>query len=250
MKEYRWFYEIFRWPLTLITYLVERLHVEGVDRIPAKGPVILVSNHLAWMDILTVAVPVRRHEHHMAKSELFQVPVLGGIIRLLGAFPVRRGESDRESLRQAQEVLSAGQVLVIFPEGHRSDTHQMAAGLPGVALIAMRSGAPIVPIGITGTEHTLKGWRIGPWAPRVRIVYGEPFTLESGGRRTREDLARGIDTIMRRIAALLPPEYRGIYGELAAVTVPADAEPSGALASATVPEAVDADDEDASSLGA
>jgi 1-acyl-sn-glycerol-3-phosphate acyltransferase len=218
VKEQKWFYALMRVPLTIYVYVLTRLHAEGTEHIPATGPVIFVSNHLSMMDILAVAVPTKRLLHFMAKIELFQVPVFGGVIRLLGAFPVRRGESDRESLRVAGELLAAGQVVVIFPEGHRSDYHALQPGHTGVALIAMRSGAPIVPIGVSGTEH-VGPLRIGPWAPRVRIVFGEPFTLPSAGRRTREDLERGIDQIMRRIAALLPPEYRGVYADSGEVPV-------------------------------
>lgn len=211
MKEHRWFYEVARPLVGLFVHAVERLEVEGLENVPSNGPTILVANHISSMDIVTIGLPVKRHEHHMAKVELFGVPVLGSIMRLLGAFPVRRGESDRESLRIAEDVLNAGQVLVIFPEGHRSGTGKMAAGLPGVALIAMRTGAPIVPVGISGTERVLKGFRVGPWAPKVRMVFGKPFTLTADGKRRSEDLRRGIDSIMRHIAALVPPAYRGIY---------------------------------------
>jgi 1-acyl-sn-glycerol-3-phosphate acyltransferase len=214
MKEHRLFYEFARRPLTLFTYFVANVQAEGVENIPKSGPVILACNHLAGMDILAVSVPSSRHLHHMAKTELFQIPVAGGVFRLLGAFAVRRGESDRESLRIALEILQAGQVLVIYPEGHRSDYHALQKGHPGAALIAMRSGAPIVPVGISGTEHIFEGLRYGPFAPRVRVVYGKPFTLQGAGtRRTREDLEHGLDTIMRRIAALLPPKYRGVYAD-------------------------------------
>ena len=209
MKEHRGFYEFCRAVATVVFPLVEKLEVQGLENVPKQGPLIMVANHIAFMDIPNIGFPVKRHQHHMAKSELFAVPVLGTIMRWLDAFPVRRGESDRESLRTADELLRAGQVLVIFPEGHRSGDGQMAAGLPGVALIAMRSGAPIVPVGISGTEHIFKG-RYGPWAPRVRLNYGAPFTLAFSGGRKRDDLEHGIDTIMRRIAALVPLAYRGI----------------------------------------
>jgi 1-acyl-sn-glycerol-3-phosphate acyltransferase len=226
MKEHRLFYEISRRPLALYTRLFTRLHVEGTEHIPTKGPVIIVSNHLSMMDILALSVPCKRQEHFMAKIELFQVPIFGWYIHTLGAFPVRRGESDRESLRIAADVLSSGQVLVIFPEGHRSDDHALIPGHSGVALIAMRSGAPIVPVAITGTEH-VSPLRFGLWAPRVRVVFGEPFMLPSEGRRTREDLERGIDQIMRRIAALLPPAYRGVYADPAptSTATPAHTDP-------------------------
>lgn len=221
MREHRRLYEFARPLIGSYVHLLERLEVVGLENIPADGPVILVANHVHSMDIVTIALPVMRQTHYMAKVELFRVPVFGGFLRLMGAFPVRRGESDRESLRVAQEVISSGQILGIFPEGHRSRTGKMAAGLPGVALIAMRSGAPIVPVAISGTERTLKGLRIGPWAPTVRLVYGEPFHLPPDLSRRSGDLKRGIDYIMRRIAALLPPEYRGVYAEPSAQPVAA-----------------------------
>jgi 1-acyl-sn-glycerol-3-phosphate acyltransferase len=213
MKEHRRLYEFARPLAGLYVHALERLEVEGLENIPPTGPVILVANHINSMDIVTIALPVMRQTHYMAKVELFRVPVVGGILRLMGSFPVRRGESDRESLRVAEEVLHAGQILGVFPEGHRSGTGKMAAGLPGVALIAMRTGAPLVPVAITGTECVLKGLRIGPWAAKVHLVYGKPFHLPPDLTRRSGDLKRGIDFIMRQIAALLPPEYRGVYAE-------------------------------------
>ncbi len=133
-KVSRWFYSFCRFLTRILLPLVVRLRAEGVGHIPRTGPAILVANHIVSMDIITMTFPVPRPVHHMAKVELFRNPVLGAVIRALGAFPVRRGESDRESLRTADEVLAAGEVLAVFPEGHRSRTGKMAAGLPGVAL--------------------------------------------------------------------------------------------------------------------
>lgn len=226
MNESKWLYELCRFLARLLLPLVVKLRVEGVEHIPAKGPVIIAANHIVSMDIIVVSYPVRRHLHHMAKVELFRIPVFGAFIRALGAFPVRRGESDRDALRMANELLQAGEIVAVFPEGHRSGTGRLQAGLPGVALIALRSGAPIVPVGISGTQRVFKGLRYGPWAPKVRVVYGEPITLQAGSeRRRRDDLQQGIDTVMRAIAALLPPEYRGVYAEPAAQPVAATARP-------------------------
>ncbi|HEX9412199.1 MAG TPA: lysophospholipid acyltransferase family protein [Ktedonobacterales bacterium] len=230
MIEHKRAYALTRVLLRLLMPLVVRVRAEGVENIPTTGPVILTPNHIVMMDILAMSVPVPRHVHHMAKVELFRVPVLGGVIRYLGAFPVRRGESDRDALRMAFEVLAAGQVLVVFPEGHRSRTGRLAAGQPGVALIALRSGAPVVPVAISGTEQVLKGWRYGPWAPKVRVAYGTPFTLADDARTRREAVQSGTDTIMRRIAELLPPAYRGIYADPATPSVTAAAEQPGLLA--------------------
>ncbi|HEY7982811.1 MAG TPA: lysophospholipid acyltransferase family protein, partial [Ktedonobacterales bacterium] len=167
----------------------------------------------------------------------FQVPLLGGIIRYFGAFPIRRGESDRDALRQAGEVLAAGQVLVVFPEGHRSDNHTLGPGLPGVAMIALRAGAPIVPVAVWGTERMLKHGRFGPFAPVVHVRYGVPIHLAEEGANRRATLQTGIDTIMRGIAALLPPEYRGLYGAPPA-PAPEAAPPSATAPAATEPPPV------------
>jgi 1-acyl-sn-glycerol-3-phosphate acyltransferase len=224
MKERKLLYQLSRVYLAGLTAVIEDLRAEGVGNIPATGPVILACNHINWMDILSVTVPCPRPVHLMGKAELFEMPVLGGYYRLLGAFPVRRGEGDREALRQAIDVVAAGQVLCIMPEGHRSGTGVLMEGKSGVALIALRSGAPIVPVAIWGTEKALRGLHYGPFRPTVHVVYGEPFTLTRGGPgHGREDVERGINTIMLRIASMLPPEYRGVYAEEVAALATAGA---------------------------
>lgn len=207
-QESKGFYTFAKFVVRLIIPLLARLRVVGLENVPASGPVILAQNHIAWVDIPLASLKVPRITHYMAKIELFGLPVLGGIIRLLGAFPVRRGEGDRESLRISERLLAQGKVLVIFPEGHRSGG-QLIQAHPGTSLIALRTGAPIVPVAISGTEQVFKRFR-----PLVTVSYGKPFYLEtSGPRRTRDDLARNTDLIMYHIAELLPPEYRGEYAQ-------------------------------------
>jgi 1-acyl-sn-glycerol-3-phosphate acyltransferase len=212
MKEYKWFYESWRVIARLVLPLLLRLRVVGVENVPKTGPVILASNHLKWLDIPLVGLRVMRRTHFMAKYELFQKAPLKWLVIGLGAFPVRRGEADRQAIRQAEAVLKAGQVFVIFPEGTRSRSHQLKAGLAGVALIALRSGAPIVPIGIAGSEH-FKLWHIWPFRTPITITYGKPFTLTREDGKGHTDLQGQMDIIMRHIAELLPPQYRGIYGD-------------------------------------
>jgi 1-acyl-sn-glycerol-3-phosphate acyltransferase len=171
----------------------------------------LASNHAAWIDIPILAQPVPRATHYMAKIELFQTALLGGIIGMMGAFPVRRGEGDRESLRTAERLLGQGELIAIFPEGHRSESGLMR-GLPGAALIALRANVPVVPVAIINSRAVFQKGHIVIHRPTVTVRYGKPFMLtRSGARHTRDDLERGIDEIMTQIARLLPPEEHGVY---------------------------------------
>lgn len=205
-QESKSFYAFARFIVNMVRPLLARVHIVGAENVPTSGPVILAANHIAWIDIPLASVAVPRVTHYMAKIELFGTPILGGIMRLLGAFPVRRGEGDRESLRVAERLLAQGNILVIFPEGHRSGGHLIKAH-PGTSLIALRMGVPVIPVAISGTEQVFKRFR-----PDVTITYGKPFYLKANGpRRTRDDLARSTNLIMHRIAELLPEEYRGEY---------------------------------------
>lgn len=195
--------------------LIANLRTEGLENVPAAGGAILAPNHISWADIPLLSFPIKRVTHYMAKIEIFRVPVLGAYVRRLGAFPVRRGEGDREALRTAERVLSEGKLVVIFPEGHRSEGRALIEAHQGVALIAMRAGVPVIPIAISGTERTFRDWNYAFRRPTVTIRYGEPYVLEStGGKRSSADLKRHTDEIMRRIATMLPPSYRGVYAPL------------------------------------
>jgi 1-acyl-sn-glycerol-3-phosphate acyltransferase len=189
-----------------LIWLLADLRTEGIEHIPTSGPVILAMNHIHWMDIPLASLRVPRVTHYMAKIELFSVPLLGGFMRLLGSFSVRRGESDREAIRMSERVLAAGKILVIFPEGHRSGNGVLLEAHPGTGYIAMRTGAPVVAVAISGTQRVFKAFR-----PKVTIRYSKPFTVAGGGKRTRGSVAQATDEIMYQLAALLPPEARGPY---------------------------------------
>ncbi len=230
------FYKFARVVVRLLVPIFAKLRTEGIENVPPEGPVILALNHISWFDIPLVSVRVPRPTHYMAKIELFRIFLLGGLIRTLGAFPVRRGEGDREALRIAERLLAEGELLVIFPEGHRSGTGHLLPGHPGTGYIALRTGVPVVPVAITGTERTLNGLHYGPFAPRVTVRFGKPFRLEQPAHRDRESLARASDEIMRSIARLLPPEYRGVYADLDST-----AQIAGKVDQAVIPDALTAD---------
>lgn len=182
------------------------VRIEGIERLPS-GAAVLVANHASWKDPPLLTFALDRAVRFFAKEELFRIPILGGALRLAGNFGVRRGEADRRALVTALRVLAAGLPLGFFPEGHRSPNGAMIRARPGVALVAKRADAPIVPIGIIGT----KAARLGAfWRRDVTFRIGEPFRASE--LRELDDQA-AADEIMRRIAELLPREMRGVYGD-------------------------------------
>ena len=193
-----------------VLMLASSRDIQGRENVPRKGPLIVASNHLSNGDppVLTVAIP--RRIAWMTKAEWFKTPIIGPMLRWGGMIPVRRFEADLQALRRAQHVLRDGGVLAMFPEGTRGGDKGLRAGEPGTALIALRTGTPIVPIAIWGTEHAKLPRDIFR-RTRVHIRFGAPFRLEAPKRFTRDDVARGTETIMREIAALLPERYRGVY---------------------------------------
>ena len=202
------------WTLTRI--YIRKFEVVGKEHMPLEEPVILASNHLNNVDPPMIALAIRpRYPMYMAKQEMVSWPILGPAFRAFGAFPVQRGKADLSALRAASEVVHSGALLVMFPEGTRSRTGGLTRGHPGTGLIALRTGAPVLPVAVTGSEGI--GW---PWIflkPRsvrhITVTIGEPFRLPPVGRVNTEAAVQATDTIMRRIAALLPPKYRGVYAD-------------------------------------
>lgn len=184
------------------------IRVEGLERLPAAGGYILVANHISWWDPpaieFALGVPIR----YMAKREVFEWPVLGGFLRGIGCFPVRRGESDRRALETALRVLDAGQPLGFFPEGTRSRDERLRRARSGVAFLARRSGAPVVPVAVTGTRRARL--RLPPRSD-ILVRVGEPFTVRDVEGSAGMDDQALADAIMRRVAGLLPDEMRGEY---------------------------------------
>lgn len=184
---------------------------------PKSGGVVLACNHLSMLDPWLLGVLFPRMLRFMAKEELFQIKPLGWYLRKAGAFPVRRGESDRTAIRTAEALLRDGNVVMIFPEGHRSDTAGAQAARAGAVLLAARTNSPILPVGIAGTEKLrlkkVEGRsRLALLSrPDVYVSVGKPIVLDSNGKGgTRRAAA---EQVMRSIVALLPPSYHGIYRE-------------------------------------
>ena len=184
--------------------------VEGLERVPRHGPFLLVANHRSLADppIIGWAVghKVGRVIHFMAKEEMRRWPIIGWLAEGSGVFFVRRGEGDRSAQRAALRLLAEGRPIAIFPEGTRSKDGRLGPAKPGAALLAIRSGAPLLPVAITGTERLFPGRSRVPHRTRVVVRIGPPFTLEHfpSGRIPRELLSQGTERIMGEIARLLP----------------------------------------------
>ena len=206
-----WFYYIGRIIVRILLLLLTRCQVRGKENIPSQGPLLVVANHLNLADSPLLGVSLGRKVIFMAKKQLFRFKVIGYFVRGFGAFPVHRGQLDRRALRQANQVLAEGLVLVMFPEGMRSRCGQLQPAFYGSALIALRSGVPILPVGIIGTEK-IKGVTWLLHRPQITVNIGHPFSLPpAGSRLTKAELAEVTNSIMGRIAELLPLEYRGNY---------------------------------------
>ena len=194
----------------LIVLLVIKRDVQGLERLPRQGALILAGNHLNLADppILTALIP--RRIVWMGKQELFDIPVFGFLYHLFGCIPVRRFRADLRALRRSQEALEHGLLLGMFPEGTRSGESGLGRGEPGTAILAMRTNTPIQPVAIWGTEG-VKLPRAFFQRTTVHVRFGEPFLLPRPERLTKEAVEESTETIMRRIAEMLPERYRGMY---------------------------------------
>lgn len=210
------FYHFGNWILRNILFksLLD-VEVFGRENVPPSGPLIVVVNHISFLDPPLAGAYFPRDLRMMAKVELFETPVVGKLVSGYGAFPIRRGEGDAQALKYSLRTLRQGGALFLAPEGTRSADKQLQRGKEGVALLAVRTGAPIVPVGIAGQEKWLYRLRRLRRA-HVQMRIGAPFLLESPVRRpARLMLTEMTDAIMQRLARELPARYRGEYATIA-----------------------------------
>lgn len=205
-------YWIVIWVCARLMRLVYRYELSGLENLPSTGPTVIVVNHLHLLDPIAVTPVIRRKVVALAADKWRRNPKTRWLLRMADAIFIRRGEVDRHALRSCLEVLGQGGVLGVAAEGTRSETGSLQRGKPGVAYLATRTNATIVPMAIWGTE------RLGDWArlrrPTCRVVIGRPFRLPQSSRRlTTEELQELTDQIMIRLGSLLPERYRGVYAE-------------------------------------
>ena len=176
-----------------VLFPIYQFRVIGKENLPTEGGVLLCTNHIHNFDPIVVGITAPRPIHFMAKEELFTVPILGKIMPLINAFPVKRGLSDRGALRKGLGILKEGNVLGLFPEGTRSKTGELGEGLAGAGFFALRSNAHIVPCAI-----------IGPYKPfkRLKVVYGKPIDMEEY-RKNKATPEQTTELIMMEINKLI-----------------------------------------------
>lgn len=201
------------WVLNIVARILFRLDVEGQENVPTRGPFIAMMNHIYFLDPVLVGLLTRRKVIIMSKIENYRNLLFRPILYLYGTFPVRRGELDMSAIRASLAVLERGQGLLMAPEGTRSRTKTLQQGQDGMAWLAVRSQAPLVPVALSGQEHLWHNVRRLRRTP-LRVVYGQPFVLQAEGRLSREMRRQMTDEAMYRLAALLPPAYRGVYSDL------------------------------------
>jgi 1-acyl-sn-glycerol-3-phosphate acyltransferase len=210
------FRQIARFLLPILFRLLTRWKVSGRENLPAGGPLLVVFNHLAHLDAPLLLASLPWLMEGIALSDLGRVPVTGQLLRLYGVIWVHRDEYDRELLHRTLAVLADGGVLALAPESRMSVTGALERGRTGAAYLALKSGAPVLPIAITGTEKMYSEWR-RLHRPRINVTIGQPFHLppvELKGAGRHEALRQAADEIMVHIARLLPPEYRGVYAAM------------------------------------
>jgi len=208
--------------LTTIARLLYRPRVLGRKNVPKSGAVILASNHLAFIDSIVIPVTAPRRVQFLAKSHYFEGHGLTGRIQkafftAIGAVGVARGagQAAQEALDQSKRILDTGSAFAVYPEGTRSQDGRLYKGRTGVAWLALTTGAPVVPVGLIGTDRLHPAGAIMPRLRKVTVVFGEPIDVSSYGVATSGRARRlATDEIMAAIQQCSGQELAGVYNEV------------------------------------
>lgn len=202
-----------------LTSSLFRVDDEQLARVPERGPLIVAANHVHILEIPVLYARLQpRPVTGLVWADRWNNRLLRWLLDVMGTIPLRRGEADVGAVRKALERLEAGHIVVIDPEGTRSGTGCLQKAHPGVVLLALHSGAPLLPVvhyGSEGYRDNLRRLRRSDF----HIAVGKPFKLDARGQKvTRQVRRRMVDEVMYRMAALLPPQYRGVYSDMDAAT--------------------------------
>lgn len=218
-------YALGRAVIAPLARLIYRPRVEGRDRVPTDGPVIFASNHLSFIDSIAIPVAAPRPVHFLAKSSYFEGRGLAGAVKksffhAIGAIPVRRGagQAALDALDQQRRLLDEGLAVALYPEGTRSTDGRLYKGRTGVAFLALQTGAPVVPVGLIGTDKVMpKGAKLPSMTQRITVRFGDPIDVSVHGAANSGKARRlATDEIMAGIHALSGQELAGVYNEPAA----------------------------------
>lgn len=220
-------YWVIKIVLTPILRVLVRIRVEGKEHLPRSGPVIVASNHRSFLDSIFIPLVIRRRVTFVAKAEYFDDKRVAWFFCGVGQIPIRRegGSASERALQSATEVLEAGGVFGIYPEGTRTRDGKLHRGHTGVARLALRTGAPIIPVGLIGTDAVQP---VDSKLPRlfkpVRICFGEPIELDhyQGRHDDRLALRDVADEVMFEIGQLCGYEYSDTYATKKAEDVPVE----------------------------
>ncbi len=188
--------------------------VTGKEFVPPIGPLLIVANHQSNMDPPIIGASTGRRTWFLAKHTVFKGSIANWFLESYGAFPLNRDGTDVRAYRWALNKLENGEALVVFPEGTRS-ANGLRKGMPGVVQLALKSQAPILPVGITGTEKMGTWMRVLNPTGKLTVNIGRVFTLPTVEGKPGKDIMKSLtDMVMLRVARLLPESYQGVYRNL------------------------------------
>ncbi len=207
------------WGIRGLSHLICKVDTSQLSKIPNRGPLIIVLNHVNFLDAPIISVHVLpKPLTALVKIETWRSPILGPLFTMWEAIPIRRGEADLTAFQAAQQALKDCKMVAVAPEGTRSGDGKLHKGLPGVVLLALRSGAPMLPVVYYGHENYKEDFKHLRRAP-FHIVVGEPFRLKNIQGVLGKDLRGKVtDEIMYQLAALLPEKYRGSFADMSKAT--------------------------------
>lgn len=188
------FYNFTRFICRIVLALIRRWEVTGVENFPREGGLVIVSNHISYWDPVAVGCAVNRQVHFMAKHELFKIPLLGPVIHICGAFPVRRDRSDRNAVRIALKLLRDGKVVGVFPEGTRSHTGELLEAHAGAAMLALKAEVPLLPVAVSGTRGVFG---------KIKVHIGKPVQFQEDIKVARDAAKKASEKVMEQISSLL-----------------------------------------------